>query len=253
MAAAAKQAGVQHVIWSTLEDTRRWMALDDDRMPTIMGKYKVPHFDGKGEANHLFIDAGVPTTFLLTSFYWDNLIHFGMGPRRGEDGRLAITFPMDDKKLPGIAVEDIGRSAYRIFKRGGEFIGRTVGIAGEHLTCGDMAAGLTRALGEAGSLQCRFACNLPRASAFRARPISPTCSSSSGISRRCSAVPAMSRFPTPQSIAADVRAVARPAQSADPRVTRASARRPGTTGIWIDSFPLSNRRRISLDSPSARH
>jgi uncharacterized protein YbjT (DUF2867 family) len=148
MAAAARQAGVQHLIWSTLEDTRRWMALSDDRMPTIMRKYKVPHFDGKGEANQLFIDAGVPTTFLLTSFYWDNLIHFGMGPRRGADGRLVITFPMDDKKLPGIAVEDIGRSAYQVFKRGGEFIGRTVGIAGEHLTGAEMAARLTDALGE---------------------------------------------------------------------------------------------------------
>ena len=148
MAAAATHAGLQHIVWSTLEDSRRWMTLDDDRMPTIMGKYKVPHFDGKGEANRLFIDAGVPTTFLLTSFYWDNLIHFGMGPRRGEDGRLAITFPMADKKLPGIAVEDIGRSAYAIFKRRAEFIGKTVGIAGEHLTCAEMAAGLTRALGE---------------------------------------------------------------------------------------------------------
>jgi uncharacterized protein YbjT (DUF2867 family) len=148
MAAAAQHAGLRHIIWSTLEDTRRWMPLEDTRMPTIMGKYKVPHFDGKGEANQLFIDAGVPTTFLLTSFYWDNLIHFGMGPRRGEDGRLTITFPMDDKKLPGIAVKDIGRSAYEIFKRGDEFIGRTVGIAGEHLTCAEMAAGLTRTLGE---------------------------------------------------------------------------------------------------------
>ena len=148
MAAAAKHAGVQHVIWSTLEDSRRFIAPDDDRMPTIMRKYKVPHFDGKGEANQSFIDAGVPTTFLLTSFYWDNLIHFGMGPRRGEDGRLRITFPMDDRKLPGIAVRDIGRSAYEIFKRGGEFIGRSVGIAGEHLTGAEMAAGLTRALGE---------------------------------------------------------------------------------------------------------
>ena len=148
MAAAARHAGVRHVIWSTLEDTRRWIALDDDRMPTIMRKYKVPHFDGKGEANQLFIDAGVPTTFLLTSFYWDNLIHFGMGPRRGEDGRLAITFPMGDEKLPGIAVEDIGRCAYGIFTRGDEFIGKTVGIAGEQLTCAEMAAALTRALGE---------------------------------------------------------------------------------------------------------
>jgi uncharacterized protein YbjT (DUF2867 family) len=148
MARAAKTAGLQHVIWSTLEDTRKWVALDDDRMPTLMDKYKVPHFDAKGEADQIFRDLGVPTTFLLTSFYWDNLIYFGSGPKRGPDGTLAITFPLDDKKLPAIAVEDIGKCAYGIFKRGREFIGKTVAIAGEHLSGAEMAAALTRALGK---------------------------------------------------------------------------------------------------------
>jgi uncharacterized protein YbjT (DUF2867 family) len=148
MAQAAKSAGVEHVVWSTLEDTRKWVPLDDPRMPTLHGKYKVPHFDAKGEANAIFSGIGVPTTFLNTSFYWDNLIHFGMGPKKGPDGRLTFVLPMDDKKLPGIAAEDIGRCAYGIFKRGPELIGRTVGIAGEHLTGAQMAAELTRALGQ---------------------------------------------------------------------------------------------------------
>jgi uncharacterized protein YbjT (DUF2867 family) len=130
MARAAKAAGVAHVVWSTLEDTRKRVPLSDNRMPTLNGKYKVPHFDGKGEADAEFARAGVPTTFLLTSFYWDNLIHFGMGPRKGADGKLVFALPMGDKKLPGIAAEDIGRCAYGIFKRGSELIGRTVGIAG---------------------------------------------------------------------------------------------------------------------------
>ncbi|MCX6636005.1 MAG: NmrA/HSCARG family protein [Acidobacteria bacterium] len=148
IARAAKRAGVEHVIWSTLEDTRRWVPVGDNRMPTLMGGYKVPHFDAKGEADHLFTEFGVPTTFLLTSFYWDNLIGFGMGPRKGPDGKLAITLPMGDKKLPGIVAEDIGRCAYGIFKKGREFIGKTVGVAGEHLTGAQMAASLTRALGQ---------------------------------------------------------------------------------------------------------
>jgi len=147
LASAAKQAGLRHVVWSTLEDTRRWVKLDDPRMPTLMGHYKVPHFDVKGEADAFFRDSGVPTTFLLTSFYWDNLIHFGMGPKQGPDGKLYFALPMGDRKLPGIAAEDIGRCAYGIFKRGAEFAGRTVGIAGEHLTGREMAAGLTQALG----------------------------------------------------------------------------------------------------------
>ena len=147
MAQAAKHAGVQHLIWSTLEDTRQWVPLSDNRMPTLMGKYKVPHFDAKGEANQIFMDLKLPTTFLLTSFYWDNLINFGMGPKKNPDGTFAFTMPMGDKKLPGIASVDIGRCAYAIFKRGHEFIGKTVGIAGEHLTGNQMAAALSRALG----------------------------------------------------------------------------------------------------------
>jgi uncharacterized protein YbjT (DUF2867 family) len=146
MASAAKAAGVEHAVWSTLEDTREWVPLTDNRMPTLMDKYKVPHFDAKGESNRIFTELGVPTTFLLTSFYWDNLVYFGMGPKKGPDGKLAITLPMGDKKLPGIAAEDIGKAAYGIFKKGPALIGKTVGIAGEHLTGAQMAAALSKAL-----------------------------------------------------------------------------------------------------------
>ena len=62
-AAAAKKAAVHHAIWSTLEDTRKWVPLSDDRMPTLMGKYKVPHFDAKGEADAFFTASGVSLQF----------------------------------------------------------------------------------------------------------------------------------------------------------------------------------------------
>jgi uncharacterized protein YbjT (DUF2867 family) len=147
-AKAAKEDGLKHVIWSTLEDTRKFYPLDDDRMPTLNEKYKVPHFDGKGGADHYFNDYGVPTTFMKASFYWDNLIHFGMGPKRGEDGKLSITFPLGDKKMAGIGAEDIGRCAYGIFKGGPKYIGKYVGIAGEQLTGQQMAHKLSKSLGE---------------------------------------------------------------------------------------------------------
>ena len=147
LAQAAKHAGVQHVIWSTLEDTRKWVPLDDSRMPTLQGKYKVPHYDAKGEANKLFTDLGLPTTLLQTSFYWENLIYFGAGPKLGPDGTLAITMPMGDKRLPGMASEDIGKCAYAIFKGGPEYVGKTISIAGEKLTGEQMATALTKALG----------------------------------------------------------------------------------------------------------
>ena len=147
-AEAAKKAGLQHAIWSTLEDTREFVPLSDNRMPTLHGKYKVPHFDGKGESDHFFTDAGVPTTFLLASFYWDNFIYFGAGPKRGDDGKLALTLPIGDGKMAGIAAEDIGKCAYGIFKKGTAMIGKRIGVAGEQLSGNEMAEGLSKALGE---------------------------------------------------------------------------------------------------------
>lgn len=147
MADAAKAAGVKHVIWSTLEDTRQWVPLDDNRMPTLMDNYKVPHLDAKGEADRYFTESGVPTTLLLTSFYWDNLINFGMAPKPDQTGTLSFTLPMGNSKLPGIAAEDIGKCAYGVFKNGQSYIGTTVGIAGEHLSGAEMAEKLGRILG----------------------------------------------------------------------------------------------------------
>lgn len=145
MAEAAKAAGVKHVLWSTLEDTRALMSADDKRMPFLQQKYRVPHFDAKAEADAYF--AGLPVTNLVTSFYWDNLYAFGLGPKKGEDGTYGWVFPMGDKRLAGIAAEDIGKAAYGIFKAGSKYVGKTVGIASEFLTIDDMSGALSKKLG----------------------------------------------------------------------------------------------------------
>ena len=147
-ARAAAAAGVKHVIWSTLEDTRRFLSIEDDRMPVLQERFNVPHFDAKEEAHAVFTDAGVPATFLFTAFYWENFIFFGAGPARGEDGKLALTMPMGNAKLPGIAVADIGKVAYAIFKAGEEYIGQSVHISGENLSGTELAASFSKALGE---------------------------------------------------------------------------------------------------------
>jgi uncharacterized protein YbjT (DUF2867 family) len=145
IADAAKAAGVKHVIWSTLEDTRQFMPADDKRMPMLQEKYRVPHFDAKAEADAFF--SGVPTTFLLTTFYWDNLYMFGLAPKRGDDGKYSWAFPMGQKKLAGIAAEDIGKVAYGIFKAGSQYIGKKVGIYGEALTIDEMGQKLAKGIG----------------------------------------------------------------------------------------------------------
>ena len=114
-----------------------WAVSPSRSRPDVIGPHPTVH-----------IKMAVPTTFLRTSFYWDNLIYFGMHPQRGDDGVLSFVLPMADAKLPGIAAEDIGASALGILKAGDTYIGKTVGISGGHLTGEDMAASLTKALGE---------------------------------------------------------------------------------------------------------
>jgi uncharacterized protein YbjT (DUF2867 family) len=145
---AAAAAGLRHVVWSTLEDTRELLPLEDGRMPVLQEKYNVPHFDVKGEANELFREAGVPTTFLNTTFYFQGFLQ-GLGPQRGEDGVLTLTMPLEDGKLlAGVDVADIGRTAFAILKGGTPFIGQTVSLAGDHLTGAQYAEKLAAALGE---------------------------------------------------------------------------------------------------------
>lgn len=147
MAHATKAAGLQHVVWSTLEDTRNWVPLDDERLPTIGGAYKVPHFDAKGAVDSVFANEAAPTTYMMAAFYWDNFVHFGMGPRAGENGELVLGLPLGGAKLPGIAASDIGVCAYGIFKQGTSTVGQRIGIAGESLHGAEMAEKMGKALG----------------------------------------------------------------------------------------------------------
>ncbi|HEY6194341.1 MAG TPA: NmrA/HSCARG family protein [Candidatus Eisenbacteria bacterium] len=147
MARATRKAGLQHVVWSTLEDTRKRVPLDDARLPTLQGKYKVPHFDGKGAVDDVFAREAAPTAYLLAAFYWENFIYFGMGPRKQPNGELSLALPLGGVKLPGIAAGDIGRCAYGIFLRGTGTVGQRFGIAGGVLSGPEMAAKLARALG----------------------------------------------------------------------------------------------------------
>lgn len=145
LAEAAKTAGLKHVIWSTLEDTRSLMDPEDTRMPMLQKNYRVPHFDAKADGDAFF--KGLPVTYLVTSFYWDNIYAFGVVPKKEDDGVYRWTLPMGQEKLPGIAAEDIGKIAYGIFKAGPAYIGKTVGVAAEHLTFAEMSQKLARGFG----------------------------------------------------------------------------------------------------------
>ena len=125
---------------------------------------------------------GVPTTFCLRLFIWDNLIYFGMGPKKGPDGKLAIAFPMGDKKLPGIAAEDIGRCALGIFKRERELIGKTLRDRRRTSHLRADGHGTEPGVGARGALSCRHAGNVSCVRVAPVRTIWAICFSSSATS-----------------------------------------------------------------------
>lgn len=148
IARAAAAAGVAHVVWPTQEDTRRWVPLEDERWPALAGCWRVPHHDAKGAADALFAEHGVPTTRLRLSFFWDDLVRFGLQPQRAADGRLVFVLPMGTRPLPGMAVSDVGPVVQALLAEPQRWIGRCVGVAGEHIDGPRMAAALAGALGE---------------------------------------------------------------------------------------------------------
>lgn len=144
LAEAAARSGIDRLIWSTLEDSRKFAPAD--AAGVLNAADLVPHMDAKAEADAYFVDTGLPVTLLMTSFYWENLINFGMGPRRAADGVLDFALPLGQALLPGIAAADIGACAAALFEQPPAT--RRIGIAGEHLSGAQMAAALSKALGE---------------------------------------------------------------------------------------------------------
>src|SRR5277367_5136930 len=82
---AAKEAGVKHLIWSTLPDVEAISG----------GKFKVPHFTGKDKIDRIVKEAGfVHHTFVIAPFYYQNLLGV-LAPQKQPDGSLDWALPLD--------------------------------------------------------------------------------------------------------------------------------------------------------------
>jgi uncharacterized protein YbjT (DUF2867 family) len=85
---AAKDAGVQHFIWSTLPNVE---AISD-------GKLHVPHFTDKAKIDRIVSEAGFAYhTFVVAPFFYQNLVGV-MAPQKQADGALGWTMPLDPEK-----------------------------------------------------------------------------------------------------------------------------------------------------------
>lgn len=134
VAEIAKECGVKHLVFSTLEDTS---AID---APVVKDGFKTPHFDGKAIASAFLKENFDGATQFYTSFYYENFIYFGMAPKLNgaEDGVYRFGFPMGDKALPMMAIEDCGKAGAAALLDDSTK-GKSVGIASCHMTGPEMA------------------------------------------------------------------------------------------------------------------
>ena len=140
---AMKKYKIEHCVWSCLEDTRDVLG---DAVKNI-GEFKVPHFDGKSIISQYMKTEKIPVTYLYTSFYWENFLDI-MKPVKNDENEYEITIPMENKKLGGVCIDDIGKMAANIFLKGKELIGKDIGVVGEYLTINEITDTLTKYSGK---------------------------------------------------------------------------------------------------------
>lgn len=155
IADSAKAAGLEHVVFSSLEDTRQLnkdgkLAQGEPLAPLSDPEgeaWVVPHFDAKGAIRAHMLDIGLPATFVQLSCYPDNLLG-GLKPQVQEDGSRALAIPMADKATGWVAVADTGGSVLTILKDREAHLGKTYGLAGDNITTEELTATLSEVTGQ---------------------------------------------------------------------------------------------------------
>ena len=115
LAKAAKKAGIQHMVYSTLDQNS-----------------DVPHFESKVSAER-YITRAVPTTSLVTSFYYENFETY-FKPKE-EDGVLVFAVAQKpETKVPMYSVSQTGKWVLEAFLHPEEHINKDISAVGEYIS-----------------------------------------------------------------------------------------------------------------------
>ncbi|KAI8506338.1 NmrA-like domain-containing protein 1 [Branchiostoma belcheri] len=121
VADATKAAGVQHVVFSSLEDVQK-----------IMG-FPCLHYDSKAQIEEYMKSIGLPLTIVKYPGYYENYISLRL-VQKLEDDTYEIAYPLEGAAKHGISVADAGFAVGAIFENRAEWLRRTVGFSGDKLT-----------------------------------------------------------------------------------------------------------------------
>ncbi|KAF4305028.1 putative family transcriptional regulator protein [Botryosphaeria dothidea] len=126
VANACKEAGVQHLIFSSLLHVTKETG----------GRLKnVPHFDGKAGIEAYIKELGIPATFVLPGYFMSNYTTMGM-IRKGDDGVYTLAYPVSaEAKFPLADIgEDIGKYIVVAIKQRYKVLGAQILVAEDYYT-----------------------------------------------------------------------------------------------------------------------
>lgn len=135
---ACAAANVQHIVWSTLDNTKGTY--------TPVGELThVPHFQCKYDMDERFPKES--TTFLRCCAYYENFIG-AMKPAKNESGAYQITLPMGDHKIHLTHMEHFGNVVAEAFLKPEQSKGKVLVAVSDKVTPEEIAASLSEVTGE---------------------------------------------------------------------------------------------------------
>ncbi|KAK9826178.1 hypothetical protein WJX81_004436 [Elliptochloris bilobata] len=143
---AAKEAGVGHVVFSTLEDVRKYVPKGAIPELSHAPGRVVAHFESKDAVMEHMKALGVPWTALLTCVYMDNFATRWQYQRQ-PDGTRTWSDNIGSKPMATHAVADIGGSAAVVFADPGKYAGNVIPVVREHLSWPHAAEVITEVTG----------------------------------------------------------------------------------------------------------
>ena len=135
--AAAAEAGVGHLVLSTLPSSKK----------ISRGAIDLPHFETKARMEEYAQLRNVPFTFVHVAFYYENFLNY-FPPRPQLDGTYTFGFPLGDACLGAVAAEDIGGVVASIFENRAEFLGKSVEIISDEMPAREYAEIMSHSLGQ---------------------------------------------------------------------------------------------------------
>jgi len=132
---AAKAAGVQHFVWSSLERS-------DD--PVIL------HCNSKAAVADYLKTAGIPYTLVVPGFYFENFLLQPFQALKKEDGKLVADWPLfvTDGPIGGFSVSDFGAYAFKAFIDPHVWNGKQLDVDSEVFTVRQYVELLSKASGQ---------------------------------------------------------------------------------------------------------